>query len=226
MYKITSASSAAPKMVSVLLNAATDLLYNWWYVKCRAGKLSTGAYWIIRNAMFAFRRGGRAARGQPRGAAAASSRDSRAVSHAHAPPAAAHRSPRYRRLPAVPHHASAGRAARAAGQAREPADPGRVAGGRRCRPRLPPASTSARRVRLLPLIRERARAQPAGDPREPAGQARVHAGAQYHRPRVATRAPGPNGTLRAPPALAGCAGRCTGTDARLRHAHRARWLPC
>lgn len=131
-----------------------------------------------------------------------------------------------RRLPAPPHHASAGRAARAAGQAREPAAAGRVAGGRRHRAGLPPgASGGAGRVRLLPLVRERTRAQPARDPGEPAGEARLHAGAQHDGAAATARAGRPHGALRAPAAVARRAGRRTSPGPHLRHPHRAGRLP-
>lgn len=133
-----------------------------------------------------------------------------------------------RRLPALPHHASAGRVARAAGQAREPAASGRVAGGRRCRPRLSSgAAGGSDRVRLLPVVRERAGTQLESDPREPAGETRFHPGAEHDGSGAARRAGRPDGEVRARKAVAvgRGAGRCTGLHANLRHAHRTGRLP-
>lgn len=76
----------------------------------------------------------------------------------------------------------------------------------------------------MPLVRERARAQPARDPREPAGQAGLHAGAQHHRARAAARAARPHAALRAARA-ARRAGRRAAGAAHLRHAHGTGRLP-
>lgn len=131
-----------------------------------------------------------------------------------------------RRLPALPHHASAGRVARAAGQAREPAASGRVASGRRCRARL--SSRSSRRsdrVCLLPLLRERARTQSESDTREPAGQARLHAGPEHDGAGAASGAGRHDGAFRASEAVAGRAGRLTSSHQDLRHSYGAGRLP-
>lgn len=131
-----------------------------------------------------------------------------------------------RRLPALPHHASAGRVARAAGQAREPAAAGRVASSCRCRSRLSSgAAGGPRRVRLLPLVRKRPRAQSSSDPRKPPGEARLHAGAEHHRPGAAASATRSHGAVRAPAASPGGAERRAGAFAHLHHAHRAGRLP-
>lgn len=130
-----------------------------------------------------------------------------------------------RRLPALPHHASAGRVARAAGQAREPATVGRVAGGLSRRAGLHAGTAGgAGCVRLLPLVRERARAQPPSDPRESAGEARLCAGAEHDGPAAAAGAGRLDAALRAPAAADGRAGRCA-RRAHARHAHRARRVP-
>lgn len=131
-----------------------------------------------------------------------------------------------RRLPALPHHASAGRVARAAGQAREPAASGRVAGGRCCRISLSAGPTGGSDcVRLLPILRERAWTQLESDPREPAGEARLYPGAKHDRAGAAARASRHHGTVRAPEAATRRAGRCTSSDSDLRHSHRTGRLP-
>lgn len=131
-----------------------------------------------------------------------------------------------RRLTALPHHASAGRVARAAGQAREPAASGRVAGGRRCRARLSSRDTGGdNRVHLLPSVRKREGIQLESGPREPAGKARLHSGPEHYRPGITGSARSPHGAIRAPEAAAGSAGRCISSDANFRHSYRTRRLP-
>lgn len=135
-----------------------------------------------------------------------------------------------RRLPALPHHASAGRVARAAGQAREPAAAGLVAGGRHHRRRFRSGLSAgptggAARVRLLPLLRERAGVQLAADPRQPTGKARLHTGTEYHGSATATRASKSHGAVRTPAAAAGRPGRRTCQFAHLGHPHRTGRLP-
>lgn len=135
-----------------------------------------------------------------------------------------------RRLPALPHHASAGRVARAAGQAREPAAAGLVAGGRLHRRRLRSGlfagpTDGAARVRLLPLLRGRAGVQFAADPRQPPGKVRLQTGTEHHGSAAAARASGCHGQVRAPAAAAGRPGRRTCQFAHLGHPHRTGRLP-
>lgn len=132
-----------------------------------------------------------------------------------------------RRLPALPHHASAGRVARAAGQAREPAAAGLVAGGYRCRARMPTGTDGASsRVHLLPPLRKLARTQPESDPWEPTHQTWLYSSSEHHRPRAAASTSRSHGAFRATEAFTGRASGRTSCLQNVGYTYRTRRLPC